>query len=227
MPRTGPLSFKKRSRAEENESSSKRVRTDSVTRNSSVVRRNLRPYTELKRITDFTSGSMPATYQYLVPFPHPQEGNGPNTRDGARITCRRIGIKGSLFKSNAVSMQTWRVIVFLWKQNLTAPTPSSIVEVDGSQGYISSYNIRTQSSFTVIYDKTFTQIAQTLNIAGTGYADSVVNFEYAKNVKIPMTFSSGGSSIPPSDNQVYMLLFTDTATMPNINIRTENTFFDV
>lgn len=148
-------------------------------------------------------------------------------REGARISCRRLAIKGSLFKSNAVSMQTWRVIVFLWKQNLTIPTPNQIVEVDGSAGYLSSYNIRTQTSFTVIYDKTFTQNAQSLNIGGSAYADSVINFEYAKNVKIPMTFSAGGSAIPPSDNQLYMLLFTDTATMPNYFIRCENTYMDV
>lgn len=206
----------------------KRTKTTStaLTRNATTIRRDVRPTAELKRITDLFSGTVTGFWQFFE-SPHPPEGDGPDQRTGARVSYRRIDVRGSLFKIPALSMQTWRVILIQWKQNLKPPVFNEILINPFSTAVVSGYNIRTQPYFTVLYDKTFTQQASTLNIAGGAYGDAVVNFEIHKNVKVPVTFSSGGSVVPPSDNQFYLMVITDTAGASNYLINMETSFVDV
>jgi len=126
------------------------------------------------------------------------------TRIGDELMPKRL--LGRFQLNNADTTNTYRCIIFRWKQNDTvAPTVGGILESSGPSTIQACYvplNVNTRSTFEVLYDKTYCTYSNANQCKFFSF-----DLKLAKK-KIEYSFSTTAGQ-----NKIYMLLISDSSAV--------------
>lgn len=231
-----PLARESRKRASydyENNTGSKRSKTQSVVKNKSVIRRSIRPIQELKRTTQGTTIDISgADYGYVLSYPFPDVGDLVNQRDGSQIMVKGNMLRLQITPPAGFPTFQLRVIVVQYKQNFGgAPTANVILGNLGAASYNinAPFNMRTTPMFHVLHDKVMDFNSTGVDASGAPgvYAPMQKTLILEGNKTYKASFSSGGAGVPPSDNHMYALFLPSVQNTYNIKGVLSTTFVDI
>ncbi len=161
---------------------------------------NLKKNREIKFIrTGFAAADIDSTVEFTLLTPVSQ-GNTENSRDGDKIKLFSMQLSG-IFQNKVATQEAaaFRIVIFIdWRQNGIIP---AITDIWDSEDDFTNNLVRTSSSnemsrFTIVYDEFFTVMANTLNIAGTGFSLMFHKInKFYKKISHNVYYKGTGSSI--------------------------------